>query len=170
MATHHGNQALVMGRSKLAVVLAEDGAPFFAGDYEFDPARADWVRRGEGLTIVCAGNMLSQALDAWNILVADGVRVGVVSIAAWSDLSDAEARALAAIGPIVSVEDHNPKTGLGTVLQARLNELGLLCRVRKLGVTVYSTSGPAKELYALLGLDGPAIARAAREELAREGN
>ncbi len=45
----------------------------------------------------------------------------------------------------------------------RLNELGLAARVRKLGVTFYSSSGPSKELYRLMGLDGPAIAKAVRE-------
>ena len=37
MATHRGNHALVMGRSKIPFALREDGSPFFAGDYAFDP-------------------------------------------------------------------------------------------------------------------------------------
>jgi hypothetical protein len=37
--------------------------------------------------------------------------------------------------------------------------------VKKLGVTFYSSSGPAKELYALMGLDGPAIQAAVRRAL-----
>ena len=40
MATHRGNHALVMGRSKFPFALNEDGTPFFAGDYAFDPAKA----------------------------------------------------------------------------------------------------------------------------------
>jgi transketolase len=71
-------------------------------------------------------------------------------------------------GLVVSVEDHNPRTGLGTLLQARFNDLGLAARVRKMGVTFYSSSGPAKELYRLMGLDGAAIAAAVKEELAKK--
>ena len=165
MATHRGNHALVMGRSKIPVALKEDGMPFFGGDYVFDPKRADRIREGDGLSLVCAGNMLPYALDAWNALAKEGTRVDLVSVAAWSDLSDADLAHIARHGCVVTVEDHNPKTGLGTWIQARLNDLGLSARVRKMGVTFYSSSGPAKELYALMGLDGPAIAKAVREAL-----
>jgi transketolase len=166
MATHRGNHALVMGRSKIPVALKEDGTPFFAGGYVFDPRRADRIREGDGLSLVCAGNMLPHALDAWNVLAKGGTRVDLVSVAAWSDLSDSDLAHVARHGVVVTVEDHNPKTGLGTWIQARLNDLGLSARVKKMGVTSYSSSGPAKELYALMGLDGPAIAKAVREALA----
>ncbi len=165
MATHRGNHALVMGRSKIPVALKEDGSPFFGGDYVFDPTRADRIREGEGLSLVCAGNVLSYALDAWNALAKEGTRVDLVSVAAWSDLSDSDLAHIARHGSVVTVEDHNPRTGLGTWIQARLNDLGLAARVRKMGVTFYSSSGPAKELYALMGLDGPAIAKTVREAL-----
>ena len=92
-----------------------------------------------------------------------------MSVAAWSDLSDPDLAYVARHGVVVTVEDHNPKTGLGTWIQARLNDLGLSAHVKKLGVTFYSSSGPAHELYRLMGLDGPAIAAAAREEAARAG-
>jgi len=165
MATHRGNHALVMGRSKIPVALKEDGTPFFGGDYVFDPARADRLREGRGLSLVSAGNVLPYALDAWNSLAKGGTRVDLVSVAAWSDLSDADLAHIARHGVVVTVEDHNPKTGLGTWIQARLNDLGLSARVRKMGVTFYSSSGPAKELYALMGLDGPAIVKVVREAL-----
>jgi transketolase len=165
MATHRGNHALVMGRSKIPIALKEDGTPFFAGEYVFDPTRADRIREGDGVSLVCAGNMLPYALDAWNALAKEGTRVDLVSVAAWSDLSDSDLEHVARHGVVVTVEDHNPKTGLGTWIQARLNDLGISARVRKMGVTFYSSSGPAKELYALMGLDGPAIARTVREAL-----
>ncbi|HEX2758805.1 MAG TPA: transketolase C-terminal domain-containing protein, partial [Thermoanaerobaculia bacterium] len=165
MATHRGNHALVMGRSKIPVALKEDGSPFFGGDYVFDPTRVDRIREGEGLSLVCAGNVLPYALDAWNALAKEGTRVDLVSVAAWNDLSDADLAYIARHGLVVTVEDHNPKTGLGTWIQARLNDRGLFARVKKMGVTFYSSSGPAKELYALMGLEGPAIAKAVREAL-----
>ncbi len=162
-AAHRGNHAIVMGRSKVPVATREDGTPFFAGDYAFDPAKSDRVRSGAGPMIVCAGNMLPYALDAWNLLAKDGLRVDLVSVACWSDLSDEDVGFAARHGTIVTVEDHNPKTGLGTWLQVRLGELGIPARVRKLGVTAYSSSGPAKDLYRRMGLDGASIAAALRE-------
>jgi transketolase len=154
-----------MGRSKIPVALKEDGTPCFGGAYEFDPTRADRIREGSGLSLVSAGNMLPHALDAWNTLAREGARVDLVSVAAWSDLSDPDLVHIARHGSVVTVEDHNPRTGLGTWIQARLNDLGLAARVEKMGVTFYSSSGPAKELYALMGLDGPAIAKKVRETL-----
>ncbi len=163
MATHRGNHALVMGRSKVPVTTREDGTPFFAGDYAFDPTRADRVRNGGTVTIACAGNMLPYALDAWALLDKQGLRVDLVSIAGWTDLSDEDVRHVGRHGLVVTVEDHNPKSGLGSWIQIRLNEVGAVARVRKLGVSRYSSSGPAKELAALMGVDGPAIAQAVRE-------
>ena len=89
------------------------------------------------------------------------------SVACWNALSDEDVRFAARHRRIVVVEDHNPKTGLGTWLQVRLSDLGLVPRVRKLGVTGYASSGPAKELYRMMGLDGASIARAVREERVR---
>lgn len=169
MASHRGNHAIVMGRSKFPVALREGGSPFFAGDYAFDPARCDRIRSGGLLTIACAGNMLPYAQEAWNLLSANGTRVDLVSVAAWSDLSDEDVRHIGRNGLVVTLEDHNPKSGLGTWIQVKLNELGIAARVRKMGVTRYSTSGPAPSLYALMGLDGPAVAGVVKEELARVG-
>ncbi len=161
MATHRGNHALVMGRSKVPFALKEDGTPLFADGYAFDPSRADRVRAGEaGLALVCAGNVLPQALDAWNALAKAGTRVDLVSVCAWSDLAEEDLAFMARHGLVVSVEDHNPKTGLGTLLQARFNDHGLPARVVKLGVTRYASSGPAKELCRLMRLDGASIAEA----------
>ena len=141
--------------------------PFFAGEYAFDPRKADHVRRGGDISLVCAGNMLAHALDAWNILKAQGRAVDLYSVCALSDLGEDSLVEMARHGRLVSVEDHNARTGLGALLQSRFNDLGLACRVRKLGVTCYASSGPAKELYRLLGLDPAAIARAVDEEITR---
>lgn len=162
MLTTRGNHALVMGRSKVPVISKEDGTPLFGDGYAFDPTKADLVRDGDGLALVAAGNVLPYALDAWALLAKEGIRVALFSVCGWSDLSDASLRALARHGRALTVEDHNPKTGLGTWLQSRFNDLGLGCRVRKLGVTRYSSSGPAKELFKLMGLDGPSIATAVK--------
>ncbi len=163
MAAHRGNHAIVMGRSKVPVIAREDGSPFFAGAYAFHPTKADRIRPGAKATIVCAGNMLPYALDAWNLLAKEGKAPDLVSVACWSDLSDEDVSFAARHGKIVTVEDHNPKTGLGTWLQVRLSELGIAPRVRKLGVTAYASSGPAKELYRRMGLDGASIAAAVLE-------
>jgi len=167
MSAHRGNHAIVMGRSKVPVIPREDGSPFFAGDYAFDPARVDRVRAGGGATIFAAGNMLAYALEAWILLAEDGEAPDLLSVACWNALSDEDVRFAARHRRIVVVEDHNPKTGLGTWLQVRLSDLGLVPRVRKLGVTGYASSGPAKELYRMMGLDGASIARAVREERVR---
>jgi transketolase len=111
--------------------------------------------------------MLASALDAWNLLKEKGRAVDLYSVCALSDLGEDSIVEMARHGRLVSVEDHNPKTGLGTLLQGRFNDLGLACRVRKLGVTKYASSGPAKELYRMMGLDAPAIARAVDEEITR---
>ena len=170
MATHRGNHALVMGRSKIPVRAAG------GRDAVLRAATTRSTRRARTASAPATGRSRSSARGTCSRTRS---RRGTPSrrracaptssrSCAWSDLADEDLAFMARHGLVVSVEDHNPKTGLGTLLQARFNDLGLPARVVKLGVTCYSSSGPAKDLYRLMGLDG-AGDRGGREGSPRAG-
>lgn len=165
IATQPGSFLVVMGRSKHKPIAAADGSPLFAGAYKFRPDRTDVLRQGEGLTIVCSGNMAPQALAAWEDLNASGAPVRLISSAHWADFHADDLKSIAAFGRIVTVEDHNVNNGLGMSLSAELLQAGLSARVTRLGVKQYGASGAAADVYQMMGLDGASIAAAARELL-----
>ena len=68
---------LAMGRSKIDVVVGEDGAPVFAGDYRFEYGRAVRVRRGRRGAIFALGAMTQTALAAGRLLAERNLNVSI---------------------------------------------------------------------------------------------
>jgi transketolase len=152
MATHAGNIALLMGRSKVPVLSNENGALCFGSDYHFEYGQADWIRNGRDGTIITYGNMVSRAVDAHDRLQELGSSIGVLNITCPCELDVASIRRAANIGLVVVYEDHNKKTGLGSQIGALLAEYGADCRFRRLGIEKYGFSASPQEQYRLQGL------------------
>lgn len=157
--TQPGCFAVMMGRAKMEPVLDENGKPFFGGDYDYQYGRMDAVRKGEQVALVSAGNLLPNALDAWNLLAEQGLRPSLYAVSDWSDLHADDLATLAGYEHVVTVEDHNVKTGLGTALAAAMLEAGHAVKFTRLGVSQYGGSGKPADLYKILGLDGESIAK-----------
>ena len=62
-------------------------------------------------------------------------------------------REAAASGCIITYEDHNVHTGLGSIVAGVLAEERLNVQFTKLGVTGYGLSGPSDAVYAGAGLE-----------------
>ena len=154
-----GNFAIIMGRSKLPIITDENGHPFFGGEYEYRYGRMEEIRKGNKVALVCAGNMLSHGLKAWELLKSQSTALALYSISDWSDLHADDIRSLASYEHLVTLEDHNVKTGLGTALASAIMEQNLSTHLVKLGVTKYASSGKPAELYKLLGLDPESVAK-----------
>jgi transketolase len=123
------------------------------------------IRKGEYLALVCAGNMLPYALPAWNKLNQDGKRITLVSVSDWSDLHADDLNMLAQHDQVVTLEDHNVKSGLGVTIAAAMFERGLKTKSTRMGVSGYASSGTTDDLYRLLGIDADGIARKVGEIL-----
>ncbi|HSH00424.1 MAG TPA: transketolase, partial [candidate division Zixibacteria bacterium] len=162
VAAEPGNFLVVMGRSKMNPLASPDGSALFGGDYEFVPGRVDLLREGADVVIVCAGNVAGQGLAAWEALANEGAAPRLVSSAHWADFSLDDLRMIAEFGRIVTVEDHNVNNGFGMSLSAELFAAGLSARIIKLGAREYGPSGKSADVYRAMGIDGPAIASAAR--------
>jgi transketolase len=152
-----GNFAVVMGRSIVPIVTDEAGRPYFGEQYRYRYGRMEQIRTGRRLVLVSAGNMLPYALDAWQMLAERGKRVALVSVSDWSDLHADDLAMIGGFESVVTLEDHNVKTGLGATVAAALFETGYRAKFIRLGVTEYASSGTPEELYKLLGLDPESV-------------
>jgi transketolase len=156
-----GNFFVGMGRSKLPPIMDESGRPAFAGDYRFCPARADWLRHGNQGAIFAFGPMAHEAVKAAEELSEKhGISAAALNFASIKPL-DVEAIAEAAkTGLIVTAEDHHIDTGLGSLVAAVIAENSLPCRLVRLGVKNYGSSGKPEELYRSEGIDSEGIIKA----------
>ncbi|MBE0475499.1 MAG: transketolase [Coriobacteriia bacterium] len=161
-----GNVCVAMGRSKLPVVLAEDGTPAFGEGYEFRYGRIDWVRRGTDGCIVTMGTVAGSAVAAADGLAAEGSRLSVGVAASPLHLDDADMTEAAACGGcLITAEDHGVRTGLGASVAEWLSERAPGPRLVRLGVDSYRSSGAATDLLADAGLDAEGIAASVRRVL-----
>ncbi len=156
-----GCVTVAMGRSRLDVLADEGGEPLFAGDYSFKYGRAALVRPGRDGSIFALGAMTGRALEAREILLEErGLEVAVWCVSCPLVPDDEALRAAVAAGPILTCEDHSVNSGMGSILAARMTELGLCAPFRAAGVHSYGLSGSSGDVVAAMGLDGPSLAGA----------
>ncbi len=161
-----GNVFVGMGRSKLQVVLREDGTPFFDDEYEFTPGKGDWIRRSDKdvCTIISYGAVTPEVMGAWELLNKEGISVGVLNMASLKPVDEDALVEAANRGPVITVEDHVPETGLGGIASNVFMKRGVCPpRLVSLGVTSYGSSGKPIDLYKMQGLDRESIASTVKE-------
>lgn len=150
-----GNVCLAMGRSKLPV-LELDGRPAFEKPFVYgDVVR---LREGKNGAILALGAMANQALEAALLLAQKGIQVSVYSVSCPLVCCDETLKEAFETGAVLTLEDHNARTGMGSLWLARASELGLTGRALRLGVTHYGMSGPSSDVYAQMELDGQSVA------------
>lgn len=158
IATRPGNDFVAMGRSKLPILTTEDGQPFFGNDYAFAYGRSAVVRDGvAGLptraVIFSTGTMTHRAVAAWQKLKAEGIAVRVVHVATPLFMEPEVVKAAAAVGLVLTYEDHIARTGLGSTVSDLLIDGRLNPRLIRMGVETYQPSGTADDVFAAAGLD-----------------
>ncbi len=133
--------------------------------------RAETLRWGRDGVILCFGTLLSDCLNAADLLASEGLDVGVVN-ARFAKPLDREVieRAVRECGFVLTVEEGCLMGGFGSAVLEAANEMLLdSSRVRRLGIPDrFIEHGERSELLADLGLDATGIASACRE-LAEQG-
>ena len=152
IANNEGNFGVIMGRSIIPVILDENDKPFFGENYEFKYGKMDVIRDGKNAAIISTGNMLTHALKGWEMLKKDGISAMLLNVSCPSDIDVQDLKLAAKTGLIVTIEDHNVKTGVGTSIGSMLAENGISVKFRKMGAKFYSSSGKPEDLYKLAGL------------------
>ena len=132
-------------------------------DYKFEIGKGVTYREGKDVTIVANGYMVHLAVEAAEMLKAEGIDAGVINIHTIKPL-DTEILCEAAkrSGAIVTAEEHSVIGGLGAAVCEALAEC---CPVPVLRVGVedqYGRSGKVPELLEIYGLTAENIAAKAR--------
>jgi transketolase len=165
VATNPGNCFVGMGRSKLPIITTKDGKPFFDADYVFQPGRADWLRQGDKATFLTYGSATSKVLEAWSILDSKGLSVGILNMASLKPIDKESILEAAKKGPLITVEDHVVRTGLGAIVAQELIAAGTYQQLLTMGVTHYGSSGKPDDLYHIQGLDAESLAKKMKDLL-----
>ena len=132
--------------------------------YKFEIGKGVQLEEGTDATIVATGLMVPYALEARELLKADGIDAAVVNIHTIKPIDrELVLKAAKETGAIVTVEEHNVYGGLGSAVCDVLSEKAPT-KVMKIGINdVFGESGPALELIKRYGLDGQSIYEKVKE-------
>lgn len=135
----------------------------YPDDYEFTPGKAVTLRDGAAVTIIATGTTVCRALDAAEILAADGVDARVLAMPTVKPLdTDAVLAAARETAGIVTVEEALV-TGLGGAV-AEAVVAHHPCPVRTIGFQdTFATTGSAEWLLDHIGASPAGIADVARD-------
>ncbi len=155
-----GPAYLRTGRMKVPVAYP-DGAP------DLILGRAHRLREGLDVTLIACGLMVAAALEAAELLAADGIQARVLDMHTVKPLDDAAVEAAAReTGAIETAEEHLLDGGLGSIV-ARSTARLAPCPIRFVGLAdTYAESGTAQELLEKYGLTADHIVAAAHEAVA----
>lgn len=148
---HEGPVYLRFGRATCPVI---NDRP----DYKFEIGKGTIVREGSDLTIVATGICVGNALEAAEMLAADGISAEVINICTIKPLDEELIiRSAKKTGKVVTAEEHSVIGGLGSAV------CDALCKsypvpVMKIGMQdCFGESGSASALLEKYKLDGKGI-------------
>jgi len=136
-----------------------------ADDYEFVPGKIDRLREGKDVALVALGSAVHEAVDAAELLNANGISATVISV---SSIRPCDTHALyqqlKGIPYVVSVEEHNINGGVGSLVAEVLSENGSGARLKRLGLPdgQYAIAGDRATTRDRLGIDAKGVARTAQ--------
>jgi len=135
-------------------------------DYKFEIGKGITLREGKDVAIIATGIEVAYALEAAELLAADGIEATVINIHTIKPLDkELVVAAAKATGKVFTVEEHSIIGGLGSAVAECLCE-EYPCKVTRIGVNdVFGESGPAGELIAKYGLDGKSIYEKVKSEM-----
>lgn len=147
------------------VRISRMGVPIVHGeDYQFQIGRAARLREGRDITLIANGTLVPRALEAADLLAAQGIEARVLNMATVRPL-DREAIIAAAeeTGGIVTAEEHTIYGGLGSAV-AEVVVTTHPVPMRMVGVPgVFAPTGSTEWLFEHFGLTPQGICAAALE-------
>ncbi|ERJ00485.1 MULTISPECIES: transketolase family protein [Eubacteriales] len=159
---YYGPVYLRFGRLAVPVVNTDP-------NYKFELGKGVQLRDGSDLTIVATGLEVSEALQAADMLAAEGISARVINIHTIKPIDrDIIAKAACETGCIVTAEEHSVIGGLGSAVAEVVTE-ECPVPVVKLGIyDRFGMSGPAAELLDIFELRAKDIVVKAKEALAKK--
>lgn len=160
-AAYEGPVYIRLGRSKVPVLFEED--------YDFQIGKGVVLKEGTDVTIVATGIMVSKALEAADLLGAEGISAAVVDICTIKPLDeDLLVEMAQKTGAIVTCEEHNKFGGLGSAVAEVLAEQCPAPMARVAVEDKFGESGLPDQLMEKYGLTATNIVEKAKAVIARK--
>ena len=120
---------------------------------EFEIGKGKLLRRGNDVAIIANGDTVRLAVEAAEVLAAEGIEARVVDMHTIKPLDKACVESCVnEIGKIITVEDHNILNGLGSAVCEVAAELGK-GKVKRIGIQdQFGQSAPYERLLAINGV------------------
>ena len=135
-------------------------------DYKFELGKGICVADGKDVTIVATGLMVSMALEAKELLAADGIDARIVNIHTIKPIDkEILAKAAEETGALVTAEEHNVIGGLGAAVTEAICESCPVPVIRVGMNDTYGHSGTVPALLEAYGLTPAKIAEAAKKAI-----
>ncbi|MDE2792333.1 MAG: hypothetical protein OXI81_18200 [Paracoccaceae bacterium] len=128
--------------------------------FSFELGRTYTLREGTGIGIVATGHGTQWALEASDLLTARGLSHSLLHVPTIKPVNEAEIAEFAyAHDQIVTVENHQIVTGLGSLVTEIVSDIGGGPRITRLGLpNTWAPGGTLPYIRAELGLDGEGLA------------
>ncbi len=136
-------------------------------NYKFEIGKGVTMRDGKDVTIVATGYMVHVALDAAELLKAEGIDARVLNIHTIKPLdNELLIKAARETGAIVTAEEHNIIGGLGSAVAEAVCEAAPVSVLRVGVEDKFGKSGKVPELLEEYGLTAENIAKKAKAAIA----
>jgi transketolase len=161
-ANHHGPVYLRFGRPVVPV--------FTAPDQEFIIGKAWMVNEGKDVSIFATGHLVWEAIQAGEILAAEGIDAEIINIHTIKPLDqEAILASVRKTGCAVSAEEHQMNGGLGDAIAQTLVKNHLVPLEYVAVDDSFGESGTPAQLMEKYGLSASAIVAKAKAAIARKG-
>lgn len=149
-----------MGRSDVPII-TDITTPFRVG-------KAQTLRDGDDVTLIGMGQMVAACLEAAEILAMDGVSARVLNMSTVKPLDEtALLKAAKETGAIVTAEEHNRLSGMGSAVATFLCERTSV-PIQMVGMDdLFGESGESEELMIKYGLTAEQVVASAHEAIRR---
>lgn len=154
LATYTGPVYVRMGRGEVPDVYGQN-PPFTLG-------KANVLRRGSHVSLIACGEMVYPSLEAAKLLAEDGIEASVIDMHTLKPLDEEAVVEAAAVGAVVTIEEHSVYGGLGSAVASLLAQRRPTpMRILGLPDEVLYT-GTSAQVFDHYGLTPPGIAQAAK--------
>ena len=157
IAEYNGPCYVRLGRSAVSTVNTDP-------NYKFEIGKAVTLREGKDATIIATGIMVEAALEAYNTLAEEGIKVEVINIHTIKPIdSEAIESAARKTGLIITAEEHNIIGGLGSAVCEVVAERRPVPVIRVGVKDTFGESGKPAELLKAYGLTAEEIVKAVKK-------
>ncbi|WML36169.1 transketolase family protein [Clostridium sp. OS1-26] len=150
------------------VRLGRSGVPVINdnSEYKFEIGKAITLREGKDAAIIATGIMVDAALEAYNTLAEEGIKVKVINIHTIKPIDkEAIIKAARETGVVITAEEHSIIGGLGSAVCEVLSENQPTPVVRVGVKDTFGESGKPAELLKAYGLTADDIVKAVKKGL-----